>query len=151
LKVQKKMYTWYLFCIMNELFWHSDDVFIQAPIETIEKLKNLYFGYVCVVNLDYVVWICHILKYLILRCECLLEYVHPSLWFFENFSDFFIEINVCDTVRYRDVMKEYGFGPNKEILTFERGEDATIRIKAVLFHHILRPHHVADTNVGPEW
>jgi hypothetical protein len=30
-------------------------------------------------------------------------------------------------VRYKNVMKEYGLGTNEEILTLERGEDATIR------------------------
>jgi hypothetical protein len=48
-------------------------------------------------------------------------------------------------------MKEYGIGSNEEILTFERGKDATIRTKAVLLHHIPIPHCVADINVGPEW
>jgi hypothetical protein len=32
---------------------------------------------------------CHTLKYLILECECLLECVHLSIGFFENFLDFF--------------------------------------------------------------
>jgi hypothetical protein len=32
---EKKMYTWYY--TMNELLWHSNDVFIQAHIETVEK------------------------------------------------------------------------------------------------------------------
>ena len=45
-------------------------------------------------------------------------------------------------------MKEYDFGPNEEILTFERGEDATIRTKAVL-HQALVLHRVADINVVP--
>jgi hypothetical protein len=31
--------------------------------------------------------LCHTLKYLILECEYLLECVHPSLGFFENFPD----------------------------------------------------------------
>jgi hypothetical protein len=47
-------------------------------------------------------------------------------------------------------MMEYGRGPNEEILTFERGEDATIRNKAVLLHYVLVPHCIADINVGPE-
>jgi hypothetical protein len=49
------------------------------------------------------------------------------------------------------MMKEYGLGPSEEILTFERGEDATTQTKAVLLHHILLPHRVTDINVGPEW
>jgi hypothetical protein len=48
-------------------------------------------------------------------------------------------------------MMEYGLGPNEEILTFERGEDATIQTKAVLLHHVLVPHRVADINVDNEW
>jgi hypothetical protein len=55
-----------------------------------------------------------------------------------------------DRVRYKDVMMEYSLGPNEEILTFERGENATIRTKAVLLHHVLIPHLVADIIVGPE-
>jgi len=51
-------------------------------------------------------------------------------------------------VRYKDVMKEYDLGPNEEILTFERGEDATIRTKAVL-HQVHVLHRVADINVVP--
>jgi hypothetical protein len=47
-------------------------------------------------------------------------------------------------------MMEYSLGPNEEILTFERGENATIRTKAVLLHHVLIPHLVADIIVGPE-
>ena len=35
-------------------------------------------------------------------------------------------------VRHKDAMKVYGLGPNEEILTFERGEDGTIRTKAEL-------------------
>jgi hypothetical protein len=31
---------------------------------------------------------CHTLKYLILGCECLLQYVHLSIGFSENFKDF---------------------------------------------------------------
>jgi hypothetical protein len=31
---------------------------------------------------------CHTLKYLILECEYLLQYVHLSIGFFENFKDF---------------------------------------------------------------
>jgi hypothetical protein len=46
-------------------------------------------------------------------------------------------------------MKEYGLGSNEEILTFERGEDATIRTKAVLLHHVPIPYRIANINVGP--
>ena len=35
-------------------------------------------------------------------------------------------IDIRDAGRYKDVMKEYGLGPNEDILTFERGEDGTI-------------------------
>ena len=33
-------------------------------------------------------------------------------------------IDIRDMVRYKNVMKEHDLGPNEEILTFERGEDA---------------------------
>jgi hypothetical protein len=48
-------------------------------------------------------------------------------------------------------MNEYGLGPNEEILTFERGEHATIQTKALLLYHIPIPHCVMDINVGFEW
>jgi len=38
---------------------------------------------------------------------------------------------------YEDVMKEYGLGPNNEILTFERLENGIIRTKAALLHQVL--------------
>ena len=59
-------------------------------------------------------------------------------------------IDVRNMVRHRDVMKQYSLGPNEEILTFERGEDATIRTKTVLLHHVFGSHHVTDIIVGPE-
>jgi hypothetical protein len=59
--------------------------------------------------------------------------------------------DIRDMVRYKDVIKEYSLGSNEEILTFERGEDATIRTKAVLLHHISISHRIVDINVGPEW
>jgi hypothetical protein len=52
--------------------------------------------------------------------------------------------DIHDTVRYKDVMMEYGLGRNGKIITFERGEDATIGTKAILLHHVLVPHHVTD-------
>ena len=54
-------------------------------------------------------------------------------------------------VWYKDVMKVYGLGPNEEILTFERGEDDTIRTKVELLHHVLVLHRDVDINVGLEW
>jgi hypothetical protein len=33
------------------------------------------------------------------------------------------KIDISDTVRYNDVMKEYGLGPNGGILTSLKGED----------------------------
>ncbi|RLM97919.1 hypothetical protein C2845_PM06G27780 [Panicum miliaceum] len=59
--------------------------------------------------------------------------------------------DIRDTVRYEEVMKVYDLGPNEEILIFEGGEDATIRSKAVLLHHVPIPHCITDINVGPEW
>ena len=60
-------------------------------------------------------------------------------------------IDIRDTERYKDVMKEYGLGPNEEFLTFEQGEDGTIRTKTVLLHHVLVPHCVMDINARLEW
>jgi hypothetical protein len=60
-------------------------------------------------------------------------------------------IDIRDTVRYSDVMKEYGLGPNGGILTLLKGEDFFIGTKAVLLHHVLIPHRVVDIDVGSEW
>jgi hypothetical protein len=49
------------------------------------------------------------------------------------------------------MMKEYGLGPNEEILTFEQGEDITIWTKVVLLHHVPIPRSIVGINVGPEW
>ena len=38
---------------------------------------------------------------------------------------------------HEDAMKEYGLGPNNEILTFERVENEIIWSKAVLLHRVL--------------
>jgi hypothetical protein len=53
-------------------------------------------------------------------------------------------INIHDTVRYKDVMKEYSFGPNGGILTLLKDENFFIETKTVLHHHILIPHRVAN-------
>jgi hypothetical protein len=58
-------------------------------------------------------------------------------------------IDIYDTVRYRDVMKEYGLGPNGGILTSLKGEDFFIGTKAVLLHHILIPHCVVNIMLAP--
>jgi hypothetical protein len=58
-------------------------------------------------------------------------------------------IDTHDTARYRDVMKEYNLGPNGDILTLLKGEDFFIGTKAVLLHHILIPHHVANIMLVP--
>jgi hypothetical protein len=58
-------------------------------------------------------------------------------------------IDIRDTVRYSDVMKEYGLGPNGGILTLLKGEDFFIGTKAVLFHHVLIPHRVANIMLAP--
>jgi hypothetical protein len=52
-------------------------------------------------------------------------------------------------VWYKDVMKEYGLGPNGGILTSLKGEDFFIGIKTVLHHHILIPYHVANIMLAP--
>jgi hypothetical protein len=57
-------------------------------------------------------------------------------------------IDICDTVRYKDVM-ECGFGPNGGILTSLKGEDFFIGTKAVLLYHVLIPHHIANIMLAP--
>jgi hypothetical protein len=52
-------------------------------------------------------------------------------------------------VRYRDLMKEYSLSPNGGILTSLKGEDFFIGTKAVLLHHILIPHRVANIMLAP--
>ena len=64
---------------------------------------------------------------------------------------FGVSIDIHDMVRYKDVMKDYGLGPNGAILTSLKGEDFFIGTKVVLLHHVLISHHIADINVGPEW
>ena len=51
---------------------------------------------------------------------------------------------------YEDVMKEYGLGPNTEILTFERVENGFIWTKAILLQGSIVPHCVVDVNTSPE-
>jgi hypothetical protein len=58
-------------------------------------------------------------------------------------------IDIRNTVRYRDVMKEYGLGPNGGILTSLKGEDFFIGTKAVLIHDVLIPHCVANIMLVP--
>ena len=96
-----KMYTYYWFCIINGLFWHSNDVFIQAHIETIKNffLKKIVSQYVYVVNLK------------------------PTVMTLP----FGVNIDIHDAVRYKDMM-EYGLGPNKEILTFGFRKSEPVRI-----------------------
>jgi hypothetical protein len=62
---------------------------------------------------------------------------------------FEVNIDIRDTVRYRDVMKEYGLGPNGDILTSLKGEDFFTGTKIVLLHHILIPHRVANIILAP--
>jgi GTPase SAR1 family protein len=58
-------------------------------------------------------------------------------------------IDIRDTVRYKDVMKEYGRGPNGGILTSLKGEDFFNGTKVVLLHHILISHRVANIMLAP--
>jgi predicted GTPase len=53
-------------------------------------------------------------------------------------------IDIRDTVQYKDVMKEYDLGPNGGILTLLKGEDFFIGTKTALHHHILIAHRVAN-------
>jgi hypothetical protein len=57
-------------------------------------------------------------------------------------------IDILDTVRYRDMM-EYGLGPNGGILTSLKGENFFIGTKAVLLHHVLIPHRIANIMLVP--
>ncbi|RLN21790.1 hypothetical protein C2845_PM07G03900 [Panicum miliaceum] len=59
-------------------------------------------------------------------------------------------IDIRDTVRYKDVMKEYGLGPNGGILTSLKGEDFFIRNKTILLHHVPVLRRIADINVSPQ-
>ncbi|RLM74158.1 hypothetical protein C2845_PM15G05170 [Panicum miliaceum] len=58
-------------------------------------------------------------------------------------------IDIRDTVRYRNVMKEYDLGPNIGILTSLKGEDFIIGSKVVLLHHVLIPYRVANIMLAP--
>jgi hypothetical protein len=58
-------------------------------------------------------------------------------------------IDIRDTVQYRDVMKEYGLGPNGGVLILLKGEGFFIGTKVVLLHHILILHHVANIMLAP--
>jgi hypothetical protein len=58
-------------------------------------------------------------------------------------------IDIRGTVRRRDMMKVYGFGPNGGILTSLKDENFFIGTKAVLFHHVLIPHRVANIILAP--
>jgi GTPase SAR1 family protein len=53
-------------------------------------------------------------------------------------------IDIRDMVRYKDVMKEYGLGPNGGILTSLKGDDFSIATKTVLHHHVLIPHSIVN-------
>jgi hypothetical protein len=58
-------------------------------------------------------------------------------------------IDIRDTVRYRDMMKEYGLGPNGGILPSPKCEDFFIGTKTVLLHHILIPRRVTNIMLAP--
>jgi hypothetical protein len=60
-------------------------------------------------------------------------------------------IDIGDTVRYKNVMQEYGLIPNGGILTSLKGDDFCIGTYVILFHYLLIPQRVMDINVGPEW
>jgi hypothetical protein len=86
------------------------------------RKKNLCLGYVYIVNLD------------------------PAMMTLS----FGANIDIYDTVRSMDVMKQYGLGPNGGILTSLKGEDF-FGTKNVLLHHIPIPNRITDINIGPEW
>jgi hypothetical protein len=58
-------------------------------------------------------------------------------------------IDIRNTVQYKDVMKEYNLGQNGGILTSLKGEDFFIGTKTVLHHHVLIPHRVANIMLAP--
>jgi hypothetical protein len=58
-------------------------------------------------------------------------------------------IDIHDTVRYKNVMKEYGLGPNGGILTLLKGEDFFIGTKVVLLRHVLIPHCAVNIMLAP--
>ncbi|RLN42449.1 hypothetical protein C2845_PM01G44760 [Panicum miliaceum] len=84
--------------------------------------KKSFLGYIYVVNLDPAVLI----------------------------ISFGANIDIRATVRYKDVMKEYGLGPNGGILTSLKGEDFFIGTKTVPLHHVPTPHRIADIDIGHE-
>ena len=93
------------------LFWHSNDVFIRAHMETIEKFK-----------------------------KCLFRIMNMSLTLILRWKHYYSGLASISTMRcgiYEDAMKEYGLGPNYKIHTFERVENEIIRTKAVLLHRVL--------------
>ena len=93
------------------LFWHSNDVFIRAHMETIEKFKKILFQ------------IMDMLLTLILRWK----HCYSGL---ASISKMWCGI-------YEDAMKEYGLSPNNEIITFEGVENEIIRTKTILLHRVL--------------
>ena len=89
------------------LFWHSNDVFIRAHMETIEKFK-----------------------------KCMFRIMNMSLSLILRWKLCYLELESISTMRcgiYEDAMKEYGLGPNYKIHTFERVENEIIQTKAVPF------------------
>jgi hypothetical protein len=58
-------------------------------------------------------------------------------------------IDIHDTVRYKDMMKKYGLGSNGGILTSLKGEDFFIGTKTLLLHHVFIPHRVANIILAP--
>jgi hypothetical protein len=64
-------------------------------------------------------------------------------------SRIWANIDIRDTVRYKDVMKEYGLGLNGGILTSLKREDFFIGTETVLHHHVLIPHHGVNIMLAP--
>jgi hypothetical protein len=118
-------------------------------IECLCEISNwiiIESGIKCIVGIYFVLWNhVEVKKIFISECVFVANLDHavmtlPAIWG---------QHDIRDMVRYKDVIKEYSLGSNEEILTFERGEDATIRTKTAL-HHVFVPHCVADINIGPE-
>jgi hypothetical protein len=58
-------------------------------------------------------------------------------------------IDIRDTVRYKDAMEEYDLGRNGGNLTSLKGGDFFIGTKTVLHPHALIPHCVANIMLVP--
>jgi hypothetical protein len=78
---QCKHSPWTIKGRVHSLEWGGSDTRTQAQVKFFPGLHNQY-------NSQVDVGCCHTLKYSILGCDYLLQYVHLSIEFSENFKDF---------------------------------------------------------------